>query len=77
MAMKERGGTKQHQKGMPNVFPICIFSIRNEVKIYNFALAKLRGLCKCLANVYKSHSHVYGLHRLILCTKNKAEKSMQ
>ncbi len=42
-----------------------------------FALAKLRGLCKYLANVYNSHSHVYGLHRLILCTKNKAEKSMQ
>ncbi len=31
MVMRERGGTKQNQKGMPNVFSICIFSIRNEV----------------------------------------------
>ena len=40
MAMKERGGTKQNQKEMPNVFPICIFSIRNEVKIQNFCTCK-------------------------------------
>ncbi len=73
MAMKERGGTKQNQEGMPNVFSICIFSIRNEVEIWNFALAKLRGLCKYLANVPKTHSPVYGLHRLILCAKSKAE----
>ena len=46
-------------------------------KDLEFALAKLRGLCKYLASVYNSHSHVYGLHRLILCTKSKAEKSMQ
>ena len=70
----ERSKTK---KGMPNVFSIYIFSIRNEVKDLEFALAKLRGLCKYLASVYNSHSHVYGLHRLILCTKSKAEKSMQ
>ena len=71
------GWNEANQKGMPNVFSIYIFSIRNEVKDLEFALAKLRGLCKYLANVYKSHSHVYGLHRLILCTKSKAEKSMQ
>ena len=71
MVMKQRGGTKQNQKGMLNVFSIYIFSIRNEVKDLEFALAKLRGLCKYLASVYNSHSHVYGLHRLILCTKAK------
>jgi hypothetical protein len=77
MAMKERGGTKQNLEGMPNVFQSA-FS-RSEMKYGSriFALAKLRGLCKCLANVYKTHSHVYGLRCFILCTKSKAEKSMQ
>ncbi len=46
-------------------------------KYLEFALAKLRGLCKYLANVYNSHSHVYGLHRLTFVHKNKAEKSTQ
>ncbi len=46
-------------------------------KYLEFALAKLRGLCKYLANVYNSHSHVYGLHRLTFVHENKAEKSMQ
>ena len=77
MVMKQRGGTKQNQKGMLNIFSIYIFSIRNEVKDLEFALAKLRGLCKYLASVYNSHSHVYGLHRLTFVHENKAEKSMQ
>jgi len=76
MVMKQRGGTKRNQKGMLNVFSICIFSIRREVNSWNLHLQKLRGLCKYLANVCNSHSHVYGLHRLLLLT-NKAEKSMQ
>ena len=59
---EQRGGTKQNQKGMPNVFSIYIFLIRDEVKGLEFALAKLRGLCKYLANVCNLHSHVYGLH---------------
>ncbi len=46
-------------------------------KYLEFALAKLRGLCKYLANVYNSHSHVYRLHRLTFVHENKAEKSMQ
>ncbi len=46
-------------------------------KDLEFALAKLRGLCKYLASVYNSHSHVYGLHRLTFVHENKAEKSMQ
>ena len=40
-------------------------------KDLEFALAKLRGLCKYLANVYNSHSHVYGLHRLTFAHKTK------
>ena len=77
MVMKQRGGTKQSQQGMPNVFSIYIFSIRDEVKDLEFALAKLRGLCKYLANVYKTYSPVYGLHRLVLCAKKQGRKSMQ
>ncbi len=69
--MKQRVERSKTKKGMPNVFLIYIFSIRNEVKDLEFALAKLRGLCKYLASVHNSHSHVYGLHRLILCTKTK------
>jgi hypothetical protein len=71
MVMKQRGGTKQNQKGMLNVFTIYIFSIRNEVKDLEFALAKLRGLCKYLASVYNSHSHVYGIHRPTFVHKTK------
>ena len=32
MVMKQRGGTKQNQKGNAERFSIYIFSIRNEVK---------------------------------------------
>ncbi len=46
-------------------------------KDLEFALAKLRVLCKSLASVYNSHSHVYGLHCPIFVHQNKAEKSMQ
>ena len=77
MVMKTEGWNEAKPKGNAECFSIYIFSIRNEVKDLEFALAKLRGLCKYLASVYNSHSHVYGLHRLILCTKSKAEKSMQ
>jgi hypothetical protein len=77
MVMEQRGGPKQNQKGMLNVFSIYIFSIRREVNSWNLHLQKLRGLCKYLANVYNSHSHVYGLHRLTFVHGNKAEKSMQ
>ena len=69
MVMKHRGGTKQNQKGMLNVFSICIFSIRREVNSWNLHLQKPRGLCKYLANVCNSHSHVYGLHRLTFAHK--------
>ena len=72
-----RGVERSKPEGDAERFSIYIFSIRNEVKDLEFALAKLRGLCKYLASVYNSHSHVYGLHRLIFVHKNKAEKSMQ
>ncbi len=74
MAMKERGGTKQNLKGMPNVFQSA-FS-RSEMKCESriFALAKLRGLCKYLANAYKTHSHVYGL-RCLFCVQKARQKN--
>ena len=62
MAMKEREEWNEAKpKRMLNVFE-STFS-RSEMKQdLEFALAKLRGLCKYLANVYNLHSHVYGLH---------------
>jgi hypothetical protein len=69
MVIKQRGGPKQNQKEMLNVFSICIFSIRREVNSWNLHLQKLRGLCKYMANVCNSHSHVYGLHRLTFAHK--------
>ena len=71
MVMKQRGGTKQNQKGNAERFFNLHFLDQKWSKDLEFALAKLRGLCKCLASVYNSHSHVYGLHCLILCTKTK------
>jgi hypothetical protein len=71
MVMKRRGGTKQNQKGNAERFFNLHFLDQKWSKDLEFALAKLRGLCKYLASVYHSHSHVYGLHRLILCTKTK------
>ncbi len=71
------GWNEAKPKGMLNIFSTYIFSIRNEASTLNLHLQKLRGLCKYLANVYNSHSHVYGLHRLTFAHKNKAEKSMQ
>ncbi len=41
MVMKQRGGTKQNQKGMLIVFSIYIFSIRIEANSWNLRLQKL------------------------------------
>ncbi len=71
MVMKQRRGTKQNQKGNAKRFFNLHFLDQKSSKDLEFALAKLRGLCKYLASVYNSHSHVYGLHRLILCMKTK------
>ena len=75
MVMKQRGGTKQNQKGMLNVFSIYIFLIRNEVKDLEFALAKLRGLCKYLASVYNSHSHVLRTPPYYFCARKARQKN--
>ncbi len=42
-----------------------------------FALAKLREICKYLAGACNSNSHACGLHYLTFVCKNKAGKSMQ
>ena len=74
---EREGWNEAKPKGNAERFFNLHFLDQKWSKDLEFALAKLRGLCKYLANVYNSHSHVYGLHRLILCTKSKAEKSMQ
>ncbi len=73
MAMKEREEWNEAKpKGMRNVFE-STFS-RSEVKQdLEFALGKLRGLCKYLANVYNLHSHVLGLHYSI-CAQEQSRK---
>jgi hypothetical protein len=66
MAMKQRGGTKSKTiDGMLNVFQ-STFSRSGMKQCLEFALAKLRGLCKYLASAYNSNSHVCGLHCLRL-----------
>ena len=77
MAMKRRGGTKSKTiEKMLKVFQ-STFS-RSEMKpCLEFMLAKLRGLCKYLADAYNSNSHVCRLHCLTFVCENKAGKSMQ
>ena len=58
---RERSGTKQNRRECWTFFNLH-FLDQKWSKDLEFALAKLRGLCKYLANVYNSHSHVYGLH---------------
>jgi hypothetical protein len=77
MVMKQRSGTKQNHKGGAKCFFNLHFLDQERSKYLEFALAKLRGLCKYLANVYNSHNHVYGLHRLTFVHENKAGKSTQ
>ncbi len=77
MAMKQRGGTKSKTiDGMLNVFQ-STFSQSGMKQCLEFALAKLRGLCKYLASAKNSNSHVCGLHRLTFVYENKAGKSTQ
>ncbi len=72
----EEWNEKQNHEGDAERFSIYIFSIRNEAYL-ELALAKLRGLCKYLADAYNSNSHVCGLHRLTFVYENKAGKSTQ
>ncbi len=71
------GWNEAKPKGSAERFFNLHFLDQKWSKDLGFALAKLRGLCKYLANAYKTYSPVYGLHCLVLCTKSKAEKSMQ
>ena len=74
----ERGGWNEAKpKGNAERFFNLHFLDQKWSKDLEFALAKLRGLCKYLADAYNSNSHVCGLHRLIFVHENKAEKSMQ
>ncbi len=77
MAMKRKGGTKSKIiERMLNVFQ-STFSALEMKQCLEFALAKLRRICKYLADAYNSNSHVYGLHCLTFVCENKAEKSTQ
>ncbi len=77
MAMEQRGGTKSKTiEGMLSVFQ-STFSRSGMKQCLEFALAKLRGLCKYLADAYNSNSHVCGLHRRTFVYENKAGKSTQ
>ena len=73
MVMKQRGGTKQNHKGDAEGFFNLHFLDQERSKYLEFALAKLRGLCKYLANVYNLHSHVYRLHYPI-CAQEQGRK---
>ncbi len=77
MAMQQRSGTKSKTiERMLNVFQSA-FSRPGKKQCLEFALAKLRGLCKYLADAYNPNSHVCGLHCLTFVCENKAGKSMQ
>ncbi len=77
MVMKQRGGTKAKScRGCWKFFNLH-FLHQEWSKYLELALAKLRGLCKYLANACNSNSHVYGLHCLTFVYQNKAGKSTQ
>ena len=74
MAMKRRGGTKSKTAER---FLIYIFLHQQWKQCLEFALAKLRRICKYLADAYNSNSHVCRLHCLTFVCENKAGKSTQ
>jgi hypothetical protein len=75
MVMKRRGGTKSKTVGrMLKVFLIYIFLHQQWKQCLEFALAKLREICKYLAGACNSNSHAHGLHYLTFVCKNKAGK---
>jgi len=71
---RERSGTEQNQ-GECSTFLNLHFLDQKWSKDLEFALAKLRGLCKSW-QMYNLHGRVYGLH-FSICAQNKAGKSMQ
>jgi hypothetical protein len=58
-------------------FSVYIFLHQQWKQCLEFALAKLRRICKYLADAYNSDSHVCGLHCLTFVCANKAGKSTQ
>ncbi len=59
MGMKQRSGTKSKtMEGMLNVFQ-STFSRSGMKQCLEFALAKVRGLCKYSADAYNSNSHLW------------------
>jgi hypothetical protein len=56
---------------------IYIFLHQQWKQCLEFALAKLREICKYLAGACNSNSHARGLHYLTFVCKNKAGKSTQ
>ncbi len=77
MVMKQRGGTKQNQKGNAERFSIYIFLIRNEVKRSRICTCKtertlqISGECVRFTQSCLRTPPSYFVH------ENKAEKSMQ
>ncbi len=58
-------------------FFTCIFLHQQWKQCLEFALAKLREICKYLAGACNSNSHARGLHYLTSCLQNKAGKTTQ
>ncbi len=54
-----------------------IFDLHFPTPAVEFALTKLREICKCLAGACNSNSHARGLHFLTFVCKTKQGKSMQ
>ncbi len=75
MVVKQRGGTKAKLLGECWTFLIYINLHQQWKQCLEFALAKLREICKYLAGACNSNSHACGLHYLTFVCKNKAGKS--
>ena len=73
------GGWNKKQNCWENAerFSIYIFLHQQWKQCLEFALAKLREICKYLAGACNSNSHARGLHYLTFVCKNKAGKSTQ
>ena len=73
----EEWNEKQNHWENAERFSIYIFLHQYQKQCLEFALAKLRRICKYLADAYNSNSHVCGLHCLTFVCENKAGKSTQ
>ncbi len=74
------GGVEQKAKLLLRecwMFLTYIFIHHQRKQCLEFALAKLREICKYLAGACNSNSHARGLHYLTFVCKNKAGKSTQ